>query len=149
MACYILVIFSPGELVFKCIHIAYTSVKFLTKDVIQSPGDVTNRLCTAAEIRSYFKSFTAGGIKRSNYLKLNKNCNLTSWVSGCEPGWGCSLGQNQNVDLKASSIPSRTRDCQPCCAGFFCPEGITCMIRKYVMTPSLSLVEMWSIMWSK
>ncbi|ONI03036.1 hypothetical protein PRUPE_6G234500 [Prunus persica] len=101
---------------------------FLTDCIKQTSGDVTNRLCTAAEIRSYFKSFTAGGIKRSNYLKLNKNCNLTSWVSGCEPGWGCSLGQNQNVDLKASSIPSRTRDCQPCCAGFFCPEGITCMI---------------------
>lgn len=101
---------------------------FLTDCIKQTSGDVTNRLCTAAEIRSYFKSFTAGGIKRSNYLKLNKNCNLTSWVSGCEPGWGCSLGQNQKVDLKASSIPSRTRDCQPCCAGFFCPEGITCMI---------------------
>ncbi|KAK3404971.1 hypothetical protein EUGRSUZ_K01252 [Eucalyptus grandis] len=25
-------------------------------------------------------------------------------------------------------MPSRTHDCQPCCEGFFCPQGITCMI---------------------
>ncbi|PIA26833.1 hypothetical protein AQUCO_08700012v1 [Aquilegia coerulea] len=25
-------------------------------------------------------------------------------------------------------MPARTRDCQPCCEGFFCPYGLTCMI---------------------
>ncbi|KAA8516559.1 hypothetical protein F0562_016935 [Nyssa sinensis] len=25
-------------------------------------------------------------------------------------------------------MPARTRDSQPCCEGFFCPQGITCMI---------------------
>lgn len=67
-----------------------------------------------------------------NYLKPNKNCNLTSWVPGCEPGWACSAGLDQQVDLSdAKVIPARTLDCQTCCEGFFCPHGITCMIRKY------------------
>ncbi|KAM0990978.1 hypothetical protein ACFX2I_009422 [Malus domestica] len=105
---------------------AYTSLKFLMKDVIQSPGDVTDRICTAGEIHLYFKSFIASELKRSNYLKPNKNCNLSSWASGCEPGWGCRVGQK--VDLKVMDLPPRTRDCQPCCSGFFCPEGLTCMI---------------------
>lgn len=96
-----------------------------------SIGDITRRLCTAAEMKFYFNGFfeTAGN---ANYLKPNKNCNLTSWVPGCEPGWACSVGPNEQVDLKNSQdIPSRTGHCQPCCEGFFCPHGITCMIRKY------------------
>ncbi|KAG2729847.1 hypothetical protein I3760_01G267900 [Carya illinoinensis] len=64
-----------------------------------------------------------------NYLKPNKNCNLTSWVSGCEPGWACSVNSNQQVNLNdAKVIPARTLNCQACCEGFFCPDGITCMI---------------------
>lgn len=98
-------------------------------------GDLTQRLCTAAEIKFYFKSLFERGAAEDNYLKPNKNCNLTSWVSGCEPGWGCSVAQDQNVDIKSlKGMPSRTQDCQPCCEGFFCPQGITCMIRKYVKT---------------
>lgn len=117
------------------------------KDVIQSPGDVTDRICTAGEIQLYFKSFIASELKRSNYLKPNKNCNLSSWASGCEPGWGCRVGQK--VDLKVMDLPPRTRDCQPCCSGFFCPEGLTCMIRKYViMLASPLLGELWPIIWS-
>lgn len=88
------------------------------------------RLCTAAEIKFYFNSFFERG--HTNYLRPNKNCNLTFWASGCEPGWACSVGANQKVDLKNSKVvPARTRDCRPCCEGFFCPQGITCMIRKY------------------
>ncbi|KAK8947642.1 ABC transporter G family member 28 [Platanthera guangdongensis] len=64
-----------------------------------------------------------------NYLRLNSNCNITSWVSGCEPGWACSIGEVKKVYLKdANNIPSRTQNCLPCCEGFFCPYGITCMI---------------------
>lgn len=97
---------------------------------IASPGDISRRLCSAAEVKFYFSNFFDKKSGNANYLKPNKNCNLTSWESGCEPGWACST--NQEVDLKDSqNMPSRTRDCQACCEGFFCPRGITCMIRKY------------------
>ncbi|GFZ12813.1 ABC transporter family protein [Actinidia rufa] len=37
--------------------------------------------------------------------------------------------KDKKVDLKNSKeVPDRTLDCQPCCDGFFCPNGITCMI---------------------
>jgi hypothetical protein len=101
-----------------------------------SIGDITQRLCTAAEIKYYFNGFftsTTSTKKTNNYLKPNKNCNLSSWVSGCEPGWACSAG-SQKVDLKSSKdMPVRTTNCAACCEGFFCPNGITCMIRKYIL----------------
>lgn len=87
-------------------------------------------MCTAAEMKFYLNSFFESPGSES-YLKPNKNCNLTSWVSGCEPGWACSVGSNQPVNLNnAKVIPARTLKCQACCEGFFCPHGITCMIRK-------------------
>lgn len=96
-------------------------------------GDVMRRVCTAAEIKFYFKSYFRSAKRSSNYLAPNKNCNLTSWIPGCEPGWACSVGPGQKADLRNSKdIPTRTDDCAPCCEGFFCPHGITCMIRKYV-----------------
>lgn len=104
------------------------NLDFLSSCIKKTRGDVTRRLCTAAEIKFYFSNFfeQSGG---SNYLKPNKNCNLTSWVSGCEPGWSCTVAPNEDVDLKNShNMPVRTRSCQPCCEGFFCPHGITCMI---------------------
>ncbi|CAK7350715.1 unnamed protein product [Dovyalis caffra] len=27
------------------------------------------------------------------------NCNLSSWASGCEPGWACGVAKGQKVDL--------------------------------------------------
>ncbi|KAF5194393.1 Abc transporter g family member, partial [Thalictrum thalictroides] len=105
-----------------------SDLNFLTNCVKKTKGDLPQRICTAAELRFYFNGLFEGGTS-SNYLKPNKNCNLTSWVPGCEPGWACSVPQNQKVDLKNSYImPARTRDCQPCCEGFFCPYGLTCMI---------------------
>ncbi|KDP44011.1 hypothetical protein JCGZ_05478 [Jatropha curcas] len=90
---------------------------------------MTQRICTAAEIKFYFNSFFSQGSKSSNYLKPNKNCNLSTWVSGCEPGWACSVGRGKKVDLKNSeTMPDRSTECQPCCEGFFCPHGLTCMI---------------------
>lgn len=92
-----------------------------------SAGDITQRVCTAAEIKAYFNS-----IQTRSAMKPNTNCNRTSWHSGCEPGWACSINSDQLVDLKNYHyIPARTLDCQSCCAGFFCPRGLTCMIRKY------------------
>ncbi|KAM7522384.1 hypothetical protein LguiA_012286 [Lonicera macranthoides] len=101
---------------------------FLSKCIKETKGDLTQRLCTAAEIKFYFTSLYETG-KSTNYLKPNKNCNLTTWVSGCEPGWACSIGKGKPVDLKNDKdMPIRSRDCQSCCEGFFCPHGITCMI---------------------
>ncbi|PHU03957.1 hypothetical protein BC332_29208 [Capsicum chinense] len=60
-------------------------------------------------------------------LKPNTNCNLSSWVNGCEPGWACSVGDN-SVDLDLNKMPHRILECEPCCEGFFCPRGLTCMI---------------------
>ncbi|KAJ1259246.1 hypothetical protein BS78_10G139400 [Paspalum vaginatum] len=101
---------------------------FLTNCMKETDGDLPQRVCTAAEMKFYFESFLEGN-GRKNYVRPNKNCNLTSWIDGCEPGWSCSAGKDQEVNLKdAVNIPSRTLDCQGCCAGFFCPHGLTCMI---------------------
>ena len=95
-------------------------------------ADVPKRVCNAAEIKIYMLSVIDGSQKSSNYLKPNKNCNLSSWIDGCEPGWACTVPKDNKVDMKNSKdIPDRTQECKPCCAGFFCPKGITCMIRKY------------------
>ncbi|XP_039124221.1 ABC transporter G family member 28-like [Dioscorea cayenensis subsp. rotundata] len=100
---------------------------FLSNCIKNTDGDLTLRMCTAAEMKFYFASFENQG--KSDYLTLNKNCNLTSWVSGCEPGWACSVGEKQKINLKDTKlIPSRTLNCKPCCEGFFCPHGMTCMI---------------------
>lgn len=105
-----------------------SNLDFLTKCIQKTGGDITRRICTAAEMKFYFNNFFQPS-SIDNYLKPNKNCNLTSWVSGCEPGWACSIGPNQPVDLENSKeIPARTRSCQACCEGFFCPHGLTCMI---------------------
>ncbi|CAK7343116.1 unnamed protein product [Dovyalis caffra] len=103
---------------------------FITNCIKKTKGDVTQRLCTAAEIKFYFSGlFGKGTTGQTHYLKPNKNCNLTSWTNGCEPGWGCSTNPNQKVDLSnLKDMPLRTHDCQPCCEGFFCPQGLTCMI---------------------
>ncbi|XP_052309368.1 ABC transporter G family member 28 isoform X2 [Populus trichocarpa] len=103
--------------------------QFISDCAKKTNGDITARICTAAEIKFYFNSFFEKGTKKANYLKPNKNCNLSSWVSGCEPGWACGVGQGQKVDLRDSKdIPDRTTNCATCCEGFFCPHGITCMI---------------------
>ncbi|KAH7856036.1 hypothetical protein Vadar_031911 [Vaccinium darrowii] len=102
-----------------------SNLTFLSSCIQKTNGDISLRLCTAAEAKFYFNSFIEGGTQSVP----NKNCNITSWVSGCEPGWACSVNPTVNVDLKNSEdIPSRTLDCQACCEGFFCPEGLTCMI---------------------
>ncbi|KAJ0045872.1 hypothetical protein Pint_06013 [Pistacia integerrima] len=105
-----------------------SNLDFLASCIQKTRGDIARRLCSAAEMKFYINSFfeTSGD---SSFLKPNKNCNLTTWVSGCEPGWACSVGQDQQVDLDNSQdIPARTQNCQSCCEGFFCPHGLTCMI---------------------
>ncbi|KAL3536259.1 hypothetical protein ACH5RR_004720 [Cinchona calisaya] len=106
----------------------YTNLDFLNNCVRQTK-DVTQRLCTAAEMKFYFSSFMERKSAEAQFLKPNRNCNLTSWVPGCEPGWACSVASNVKVDMKNSKdIPDRTHSSLPCCEGFFCPRGLTCMI---------------------
>lgn len=89
---------------------------------------MSKRICTAAEMKFYFTSFMDTKSANAQFLKPNRNC-LTSWVPGCEPGWACGVASNVTVDLKNSKdIPDWTRDSQPCCEGFFCPRGLTCII---------------------
>lgn len=109
-------------------------------------GDVTRRLCTAAEIKFYFNSFLERESSKAQFLRPNKNCNLTSWVPGCESGWASTVASNVKVELKNSKdMPERILDSQPCCAGFFCPQGITCMIRK--STSSVSIIGACIYLW--
>lgn len=92
-------------------------------------GEIMQRLCTFKELKMYGESLME--FKKSTHLKPNKNCNLSTWNHGCEPGWAC--GTAEKVDVKNKTyVPFRTDDCAPCCEGFFCPHGLTCMIRKYL-----------------
>ncbi|KAK4753774.1 hypothetical protein SAY87_001878 [Trapa incisa] len=106
-----------------------SDTRFLSACAQKLKGDLMRRVCTAAEVKFYFKSYFGSAKRSNNYASPNKNCNLASWVPGCEPGWSCSIGEGQKTDLKNSKeMPSRTNDCRPCCEGFFCPHGLTCMI---------------------
>ncbi|KAK4776637.1 hypothetical protein SAY86_005325 [Trapa natans] len=78
------------------------------------------------ELKFYFNYLFEAPLS-SNYLKPNRNCNLTTWNPGCEPGWACSVG-TQQVDLSRADMPERTGNCSTCCEGFFCPYGLACMI---------------------
>ncbi|CAN0916438.1 ABC transporter G family member 28, partial [Linum grandiflorum] len=105
------------------------NTKFIADCARATKGDMNQRICTAAEVKFYFNSFFQKGSKKSNYLHPNKNCNLTAWAPGCEPGWACTVNKGTKADLKNSKeMPLRTSNCEACCEGFFCPHGLTCMI---------------------
>nr|KYP37548.1 ABC transporter G family member 28 [Cajanus cajan] len=102
---------------------------FLTMCAQEMKGDITQRVCTGGEMEAYAQSFANGdksGTK--SFLKPNKNCNLSSWVDGCEPGWGCKANEKVDINSNKKDIPTRSIECLPCCEGFFCPRGLTCMI---------------------
>ncbi|GKU91684.1 hypothetical protein SLEP1_g5518 [Rubroshorea leprosula] len=102
---------------------------FLTSCVKKYP-DAAERFCSVAEVKAYFNSFF-GGSGNVKYMKVkpNNNCNSISWPRGCEPGWACSLDPNGQFDpLDLQKIPSRANNCDACCEGFFCPQGLACMI---------------------
>ncbi|XP_022998839.1 ABC transporter G family member 28 [Cucurbita maxima] len=109
----------------------FTNNSAFISNCAKKSKDILSRICTAAEVKFYLDSYfgSRASSKRTNYLKPNKNCNLSSWVSGCEPGWACSAGMGTKVDYKETKVmPTRTIRCRTCCEGFFCPHGITCMI---------------------
>ncbi|KAL6635366.1 hypothetical protein ACP70R_028037 [Stipagrostis hirtigluma subsp. patula] len=103
---------------------------FLNNCMKETEGDFQQRVCTAAEMKFYFESLVDSGENgEKNYIRPNKNCNLSSWIDGCEPGWACSVPKDQKIDLQDDKdIPYRGLKCQSCCPGFFCPHGLTCMI---------------------
>ncbi|KAJ3679882.1 hypothetical protein LUZ60_016160 [Juncus effusus] len=99
----------------------------LLNNCIQELGDVGMRLCSKEEIKFYFKNLYVDG-QLSKFLKPNINCNsTTSWVPGCNAGWACAR-DDDSMPTNHDELPKRTRDSKACCAGFFCPSGITCMI---------------------
>ncbi|KAK4403895.1 ABC transporter G family member 28 [Sesamum angolense] len=121
------------------------NLDFLSTCILTTQGDLPQRLCTAADLKFYFTNFIGTATSPKTFLNPNRNCNLTAWVSGCEPGWACSAGFNQPVDFTESDeIPPRTDDCKPCCEGFFCPQGLICMIHiftNYLPESRIILVE--------
>ncbi|XP_051119857.1 ABC transporter G family member 24-like isoform X2 [Andrographis paniculata] len=107
------------------------NLNFLSNCILETQGELPQRLCTASELKFYFTNFIANRGSPAAFLSPNRNCNLTEWISGCEPGWACSTGLPTQpvVDFRdAAEIPLRNSDCRPCCEGFFCPQGLTCMI---------------------
>ncbi|KAL8551570.1 hypothetical protein ACS0TY_000601 [Phlomoides rotata] len=106
-----------------------SNLDFLSNCILKTQGTLPQRICTAAELKFYFSNFIANTKSAATFLKPNRNCNSREWVSGCEPGWACSAGFTQRVNFTDSQeMPVRTTDCQACCEGFFCPQGLTCMI---------------------
>uniref|UniRef100_A0A0D9W2J5 ABC transporter domain-containing protein n=1 Tax=Leersia perrieri TaxID=77586 RepID=A0A0D9W2J5_9ORYZ len=104
----------------------YTSdLGFVQNCMRETGGDLAGRLCTPEEVKFYFSSLYDRKGEKNFFLKTNINCNRSSWVQGCEPGWACSVGSESPSQ---SNIPPRTSKCQACCEGFFCPRGLTCML---------------------
>lgn len=97
----------------------------LTKCIGGVDGTVADRICKEAEITAYFKN-----LQHLDTPPPNDNCNSSSWGLACEAGWNAAITPNTVVN--SSVIPIRVTGPMPCCPGFFCPRGLSCMIRKYI-----------------
>ncbi|KAL6640996.1 hypothetical protein ACP70R_019177 [Stipagrostis hirtigluma subsp. patula] len=82
-------------------------------------------LCGKAEVELYIKSLASSSTSSLGSTRISRNCNQNSWALGCQPGWACSTLGDESSD---ESVPSRAVNCRPCCPGFFCPRGLTCMM---------------------
>lgn len=103
--------------------------EYFIKTVIFA-GQMTAMLCGQAEIELYIESL-ANASSRSN-PRISPNCNQNSWALGCQPGWACMVSGTEPSDgPSAELVPQRAESCRPCCPGFFCPRGLTCMMRKF------------------
>lgn len=76
-----------------------------------------------SEMRLYFANLATVDTPPPNI-----NCNATSWEQACEAGWAGRVSTSVNLDSEI--VPSRILNPLPCCEGFFCPRGLSCMIRK-------------------
>ncbi|TVU07325.1 hypothetical protein EJB05_47375, partial [Eragrostis curvula] len=108
----------------------YTSnLGFVDQCLLETRGDLAQRLCTPAEVKFYFSSLYDKDGEKNLFLKTNINCNRSSWVQGCDAGFACALDPSLPPSKSDNdTIPQRTRTCQACCEGFFCPRGLTCML---------------------
>jgi hypothetical protein len=95
---------------------------FISDCMDQSNGQMVTMLCGKAEMELYLSSL---GSKRVG--RISRNCNQSSWAPGCQSGWACSALDPNGTSFD-DSVPSRAEMCRPCCPGFFCPLGLTCMM---------------------
>ncbi|KAJ7289930.1 hypothetical protein O6H91_03G005400 [Diphasiastrum complanatum] len=91
-------------------------------------GSLLLRLCTVGEIQIYVKS-----IRNVNDPPPIPNCNQTHWSKGCDAGWASVVLDVPQANPQPSRnfstfIPKRATIGQPCCEGFFCPQGLSCMM---------------------
>ncbi|KAG0609196.1 hypothetical protein M758_8G165400 [Ceratodon purpureus] len=84
-------------------------------------GTMTERVCVMSELRLYFENLAAVDTPRPNL-----NCNASGWDQACEAGWSGRVAEH--VSLDSEIVPSRLLEPLPCCAGFFCPRGLSCII---------------------
>ncbi|GJM93724.1 hypothetical protein PR202_ga10307 [Eleusine coracana subsp. coracana] len=112
----------------------YTSnLEFVDQCLVETRGDLPERLCTPEEVKFYFSSLYDKDGEKNLFLKTNINCNRSSWVQGCDPGWACAidpgLAPSKSDD---NTIPLRSSNCHACCEGFFCPV----VLRACSITPN-------------
>lgn len=87
-------------------------------------GTMSARLCVLAEVKLYFDN-----IKNLDKPKPNLNCNASNWSGACEAGFSAQKLTPGGLDSEI--VPVRNAFKMACCDGFFCPRGLTCMIRKF------------------
>ena len=93
-------------------------------------------MCSAGEISGYVNSLVQliGNSDETAQPLSNINCNLTNWSQGCEDGWARSAQNVTSISelyQNVTTTPLRVGDPYRCCGGFFCPRGLSCMIREY------------------
>ncbi|CAM6065922.1 unnamed protein product [Sphagnum tenellum] len=92
-------------------------------------GSASNLLCGTEEMKLYFTNLAT-----VDTTPPNVNCNSSNWSLLCEPGWAAprAIGiqaANNSQRSHDNVIPLRNNKYpQPCCAGFFCPQALACMI---------------------
>lgn len=93
-------------------------------------------MCDKAEIELYLSSLGSKSI-----VRISRDCNQFSWAPGCQSGWACSTPDANSFANNSfeNPVPSRAENCRPCCPGFFCPHGLTCMMRKCFFPTKLPL----------
>ncbi|CAN6293402.1 unnamed protein product [Urochloa humidicola] len=100
-----------------------SDLSFASDCAEQTRGNMAAMLCNRAEVEVYIKSLASTSTRGTS--RISRNCNRNSWALGCQPGWACMKLGDESSD---ETVPSRAVNCRPCCPGFFCPRGLTCMI---------------------
>lgn len=113
------------------------NMSFLSKCFYDTQGTILERICSGGEIKAYLSSLVgliqSSASGEASATIANVNCNENHWSQGCEAGWSKSL-QVSVTDMSqlyqnTSVIPLRDDlAIEPCCEGFFCPRGLSCMI---------------------